>query len=320
MLRNIGKSPVRGGLISKLLRLVLLAVFTVAWNSPARSDTPTLNVGYVPNGDFVPLFVAKEKGLFTKLGINVALVPIVNQHNVPAGLMSGSVDLGPMAVPTFLLATENGVDAVAVAGYLRNHGADPQAWLMVRQGLPFIGPASLQGKRIGMPGLKSSFDVHFRMWLLNNNIPVESVNLVEVNFPQMSGMLQTAQIDGAIAVDPFRSEIVHSGVGQTAADFMSAVSKDDAGLVWIATRDWSKSHAKEIQQFVAGLKQGIADVVADPDGAAQIEKTYLKFAAPVSVSDYNFALSPSDIKFYEDMMMKVGFLQKETDASSLVVQ
>jgi len=264
--------------------------------------------------------VAKEKGLFDKVGLDVQLISVVNQHNTPAGLTSGSIDLGPVAPPTFILAALNGVDDVAVAGYLRNRGADSQAWLMVRDGLPFSGAASLDGKRVGMPGLKSSFDVHFRVWLLNNNIPVERVNLVEVNFPQMSGMLKTAQIDAAIAVDPFKTEIVKSGAGQIAADFMSEVTKDDAGIVWIATREWSKSHAKELQQFVAGLKLGVAAIVADPDGAQQVEKTYLKFASPVSTSDLDFDISPADMKFYEDMMLKVGFLQKPIDANSLVTR
>jgi|SRR5579875_1450676 len=304
----------------KFLALALLLACAVGLDLPARSEPPTVKVGYVPNGDFVPLFIAKEKGLFDKVGLDVQLTSVVNQHNTPAGLTSGSIDIGPIAPPTFILAAVNGVDDVAVAGYLRNRATDSQAWLMVRDGLQFIGAATLDGKRIGMPGLKSSFDVHFRIWLLNHNIPVERVNLVEVNFPQMSGMLKTAQIDAAIAVDPFKTEIVKSGAGRIGADFMSEVAKDDAGLVWIATREWSKSHAKELQQFIAGLKLGVAAVVADPNGAQEVEKTYLKFSSPISTSDYDFALAPADIKFYEEMMLKVGFLQKPIDAKSLVAR
>lgn len=303
-----------------LLPLVFLAVIATAFASTARSETPALKVGYVPNADFVPLFVATEKGLFEKVGLDVQLTSVVNQHNTPAGLTSGSIDIGPIAVPTFILAAVNGVDDVAVAGYLRNRAADPQAWLMVRDGLPFAGAVSLDGKRVGMPGLKSSFDVHFRMWLLDHDIAVERVNLVEVNFPQMSGMLKTAQIDAAIAVDPFKTEIMKSGAGRIAADFMSEVTKDDAGLVWIATRDWSRSHAKELQQFIAGLKLGVTDVVADPNGAQAVEKTYLKFVSPISTSNFDFDISPADIKFYEDMMLKVGFLQKPIDSKSLVAK
>jgi len=287
--------------------------------SPAWSQASSLRVGYVPNADFVPLFVAKEKGVFDKFGLGVTLESVVNQHNVPAGLTSGSIDLGPMAVPTFLLAAANGVDIVAVAGYLRNRASDSQASLMVREGLSFTGSASLVGKRVGMPGLKSSFDVHFRIWLLNNKIPVESVNLVEVNFPLMSGMLKTSRIDAAIAVEPFRSEIVRSGSGRIAADFMGEVSKDDAGLIWVSTREWAQAHAKNLlKTFIIGMKQGIADVTADPGGAQAVEKRYLKFASPLS-DVYDFSLTHADLKFYEDMMLRVGFLEKATDPRTLMV-
>ena len=85
--------------------------------------------------------------------------------------------------------------------------------------------------------------------------------------------------------------------GQIAADFMGEVAKNEAGLVWIARKEWAKTRAKKLQLFIAGLKLGVADVVADPNGAQAAEKNYLKVASPISASDFDFALPPADLKY-----------------------
>lgn len=77
--------------------------------------------------------------------------------------------------------------------------------------------------------------------------------------------------------------------GQIAADFMGEVAKNEAGLVWIARKEWAETRVPRSLSFIVGLKLDVADVVADPNGA--------KFASPMSTSDFDFALPPADLKY-----------------------
>lgn len=287
--------------------------------APAWGDTLKLAIGYVPNGDFVPVFLAQEKGYFAKAGLETTLTPIPIPSNVPAALTSRSIDVGPATAVNLFQTAENGLDLVAITGYNRNLAGKEPAQLILKTGLPFKSPADIEGKRIGTPGIFSTFDLFLRTWLRKNNVPFDKITQVDVTFPPMLDMLKSGQLDAVLAVDPFRTQIVKSGVGYVAADFMADVSKNDVGLAWIANKDWAAAHPRERAAFVVALKQGIAEAVHDSQAAEEVEKKYLKFSAPIT-DDFNLSLTPADLQFFEDLMLQAGFLHKKIDVSELMVQ
>lgn len=287
--------------------------------APAWGETLKLSIGYVPNGDFVPVFIAQEKGYFAKAGLETTLTPIPIPSNVPAALTSQSIDVGPATAVNLFQTAENGLNLVAISGYNRNLAGKEPAYLILRTGLPFNRPADIEGKRIGTPGIFSTFDLFLRQWLRKNNVAFEKVTQVDITFPPMSDMLKSGQLDAVIAVDPFRTQIIKNGVGYIAADFMGDVSKDTVGLVWLANRDWAVAHPRERAAFLIALKQGVADAVQDSKTAEEVEKKYLKFAAPIT-DDFNLTLTRADLQFFEDMMLDLGFLHKKLDISTLMIQ
>jgi NitT/TauT family transport system substrate-binding protein len=287
--------------------------------APAWGQALKLAIGYVPNGDFVPVFVAQDKGYFAKAGLETTLTPFPIPPNVPAAITARSIDVGPATGVNLLQTGENGLGLVAVSGYNRNLAGKEPALLMMRTGLTFNGPADLVGKRVGIAGILSTFDAFFRIWLHENNVPLDQVKEVEITYPPMSDMLKSGQLDAVAAVEPFRTQIVKNGTGFIAADFMAGVSKDCVGLVWAAQTDWAVAHPRERAAFIAALKQGIADTLQDPKGAAEIEAKYLKFSAPVT-DDFNLSLTPADLQFYADLMTNIGFLHQKLNVSELIVQ
>ncbi len=222
-------------------------------------------------------------------------------------------------MPTLLLPAENGLDFVIVSGYTRNLASDPQTSLMTRTGFDYKTPADLKGKRIGTPGLLSSFDVHFRKWLSLNHLAVSDVTLIEAKFNQMGDMLKGGLLDAAIVIEPFRGQVIQSGSGVRAVDFLGQVTKDDAGAFWMALPEWAVSHEKERAAFRAALEEGVALVKQDPAMAEAEMQKYLKFTSPVA-GDWNFDISPADVKFYQDMMLEFGMLKTRADPAKFVAK
>jgi NitT/TauT family transport system substrate-binding protein len=313
----------RGALIGeawmrKIVSL-LAACIGIAAITPAWAEGMKLAIGYVPNGDFVPVFMAQEKGYFAKAGLDTTLTPIPIPSNVPAAITSQSIDVGPATAVNLLQLAENGLNLVAISGYNRNLTGKEPAQLLMKTGLTYNSPEDIVGKRIGTPGLFSTFDLFLRSWLRKNNIAHDRVTQVEMNFPPMNDMLKSGQVDAVLAVDPFRTQIVKNGVGYIAADFMADVSKDCVGLLWLANKDWAAAHPKERAAFAAALKQGIADAVKDAAGAEEVEKKYLKFAAPIT-DDFNLDLTAADLQFFEGLMEKEDFIHKKIDVADLMVK
>jgi NitT/TauT family transport system substrate-binding protein len=302
----------------KILCLVA-ACMCLGMTAPAWAEGTKLAIGYVPNGDFTPVFIAQEKGYFAKAGLETTLTPIPIPSNVPAALTSQSIDVGPATAVNLFQTAENGLGLVAISGYNRNLAGKEPAQLILKTGTAYNSPADIVGKRIGTPGLFSTFDLFLQSWLRNNNIAHDKVTQVEMNFPPMLDMLKSGQVDAVLAVDPFRTQIVKNGVGFIAADFMADVSKDCVGLVWLANKDWAAAHPKERAAFVAALKQGIADAVSDAQTAEEVEKKYLKFAAPIT-DDFNLNLTVADLQFFQDLMDQVGFLKKKLEIADLLAK
>jgi NitT/TauT family transport system substrate-binding protein len=287
--------------------------------SPAGAESLKLAVGYVPNVDFVPVLLAQDRGYFAKAGLDVTLTPIPIPSNVPAALTSRSIDVGPATAVNLLAAADNGLNLVAVSGYARNLAGKEPANLLMRTGTPFNGPGDIVNKKVGMAGLFSTFDLFFKIWLRNNKIPFDQVKMVDVVYPPMSDMLKTGQLDGVVAVDPFRTQIVKNGNGFIAADFMGDVSKDCVGLVWLADRDWAAAHPRERAAFISAMSEAVKDDMQDHEAAQAIEAKYLKFPGPIT-DDFNLALTPADLQFYQDLMLDLGFIHKKLNVADLIVK
>src|SRR5262245_49371924 len=70
------------------------------------AEATTLRVIYTAASDVLPLFVAKEEGLFEKEGLDVTLTrTTVTPHIVPV-LISGEAEIGTSTVPHLLQGSE----------------------------------------------------------------------------------------------------------------------------------------------------------------------------------------------------------------------
>jgi NitT/TauT family transport system substrate-binding protein len=304
-------------LLKAIVALLLGAAIGLA-ALPARSQSK-IAIGYSPTVDFVPLFVAQDQGLLAKHGLDATLTAIPVANNDPPALTSHSIDIGVGTMPTLLLAAENGLDFVIVAGYTRNLASDPQTSLMTRPGFAYKTAADLKGKHVGTPGLLSSFDIHFRKWLSLNHMTAGDVTLIEAKFNQMGDMMKGGLLDAAIVIEPFRSQFAQSGAAVRAVDFLGEVTQNDAGAFWMALPDWASSHPKERAAFRAALEDGIAAVERDPAMAkAEMEK-YLHFSTPVA-SDWSLDITPDDVRFYQDMMQEFGMVKSRVDPAQFIAK
>ena len=75
-----------------------------------------LQIGCTATTDCASAAVAVEDGIFKKNGLDAELILIALNSNIPAALMSNSLQIGGPTPSVFLQATDGGLDLVAVAG------------------------------------------------------------------------------------------------------------------------------------------------------------------------------------------------------------
>jgi len=296
-----------------------LAALALALVPLAANAQTKVNIGYATASDFLPAFVAKEEGCFDRNKIDATMTRIPIANNIPAALVSSSLQIG-MSTPTILLqAREGGLDLVGIAGATRMVKANPSMSLVMRKGVDVKTAADVKGKKIGVPGINSVADVMFKKWLKNSGVKLQEVTFIETPFPQMPDLLKSGTIDGVVAVEPIRSRIVGADIGyRIPEEFYVAVNPDSLLTLWSATGAWAKANPEVIKSFRACLAEGLAWIKANPEKARDVEKKYLGFTTP-TYPTMALDLKADDFKFFAELTKEMGLTRKDIDIKTLVI-
>lgn len=295
----------------------LIAGAMLFGSSTVMAQSTKVAIGFSSAADFLPVMVAKETGIFEKHGIDAELTKVAIISNIPAAIMSGSLQIGAATPPMLLDTSRSGLDLPAISAATR-FLADPAIFSVVaRDGTDIKTAKDLEGKRIGVPGLRSVADVVFRQWLLEKGADVTKLSIVEAPFPQMKDMLKSGTIDAVPVLEPFRARIVADNTGYRVADYMAEVSPDILGAIWVGQRAWLDAHPKVVEGFRQSLAEGIKYIHDNPEKAREIEKQYLGFASTFPIP-YSTKLDKADFDAYAQMFKSAGYVNQVPDTSNLI--
>lgn len=210
--------------INGLIRLVatILLIGTGVTASAAEMPAPLnppqkVKVAYVPIMKFATMYVAANRGLFKKYGLEVEFERVKSGTEAIAFLTQGSVDVGGIAIVTSVWNAWNrglGVRIIAPGGLEPLSGSPTM--LLVRKTLVDTGKvktlADLKGKRIasaGGPG--SGGEYHVTKALERANLTIRDVELMNVGNADMPAALERGSIDAALAGSPYADQAINSG-------------------------------------------------------------------------------------------------------------
>lgn len=212
---------------------------TVRAAAPAATLT-AMRIGFIALTDCAPLIVAKEKGFFTRHGLDVTLVREPSWANMRDKVALGALDAAHMLAPMPLAATLgaggwkkpqitsfvlnlNG-NAVTISTKLWNRLVDAEPALAHdrHEAGNVLRRLIAADRKAGRPQITfatvfnfSSHQIQLRYWLASAGIdPDRDVQLVIVPPPQMTDRLAAGEIDGFCVGDPWNSLAVLRGVGR----------------------------------------------------------------------------------------------------------
>jgi NitT/TauT family transport system substrate-binding protein len=298
-------------------RIVIASLLAALAASPVAAQQPKANIGYIGAADFTPLFVAKDKGLFEKHGLDATLTRAQIAPNVGPAIISGDLQIGMGTAPNLLHAAEGGLPLVAVAGASRMKKGNPIAGLVGRTGAAIKTATDLRGKTVASPGLNTMLTEMLEKWLYDHKVARNEYTMVEVVFPQQHDMLKSGKVDAAITIEPFRTKIVSDGTGFNIADYVGEVNPDLLAVLWMARRDWAEANPAAVRAFREAYAEAIEWCVKNPEESKKIQAKYLGFASPV-VPDYGVEVKLSDVEFFEKVERQLGKLRGPVDVSKLV--
>jgi NitT/TauT family transport system substrate-binding protein len=295
-------------------------------SAQAQSTTPALTkvkIGCTATTDCANALIAKEDGIFMKNGIDADLVLIGLNSNIPAALMSESIQIGGPTPSVFLQAIDGGLDLVAVAGASSTAKETSETVAVVaRTGATIKTAKDFEGKKVGAPGLGAFLHVLFRQWLIQNNVDPKKVTFIEVAFPTMSDVLKAGTVDAVVTAEPVLSRIKAAQTGVVVANYLADLPETRPQILYASTRDWATKNPKLVAAFRASVTEASDIVNSNPDKArvavSQFTKIPLEVLKNIKLSRADPVITTEQLTWWTDVMNQQEMLQSKADVGTLV--
>lgn len=266
-------------LVSFLSPLVLLTLLLSACGSTPSTSTGsstqapttkniTIGLGYIPDVQFAPFYVAQSKGYYSAAGLNVTF----NHGIVPdlfGSMVAGRNTFVFAGGDELLAARDKNIPAVDVATIFQKYPVS----LIVPADSSIKALADLKGHTIGIPGAYGSTYTGLLALLYSARLQLSDVKIQSIGFTQVSAIV-SHKVDAVMGYSnnealqlPKRGFPVRTF---NVSDYQPLVSN---GI--ITTEDTYHNQSATVKSFVQATLKGLKDVIANPSAAVDISKTYI---------------------------------------------
>jgi NitT/TauT family transport system substrate-binding protein len=234
-----------------------------------------LPMGYIPNVQYAPFYVAVDKGYFAEEGIELEFdysfetdgVALVGAGELPFSLASGE---------QVLLARAQGLPVVYAFSWYREFPVS----VIANPELNIQKPADLRGHTIGLPGLFGANYIGLEALLFDGGLSDTDVTLEAIGFNQVEAFASGQQ--DIVAVYTTNEPVVLRSQGLEFTELRVADTLQLVGNGLVTSEKTIAEDPELIRGMNRALARGIQDAAADPDSAFEICK---KFVENLGVND-----------------------------------
>ncbi|MBC7577944.1 MAG: ABC transporter substrate-binding protein [Tardiphaga sp.] len=308
--------------MNRLMAIAVLAAMSFA--SAANAQT-RIQIGCTATTDCASAMIAVDEGIFKKHGLDAEMILIGINSNIPAAILSNSIQIGGPTSTVFLQAVDGGLDLVAVAGAtIMNPVSNANITAFVRNGLTIKEPKDFVGKKVGAPGLGAFLHVLFVKWLVEKGVDPKSVNFVEVTFPTMADIIKSGGVDVVLAAEPFISRMTNAGLGTVGARYAAELNRTEPIIFYAASREWAEKNPEIVKKFRAAIAEAAPIVNNDREkSAAAIAKFTKQSIDLVKASPPNQSepvLKSEQLAWWIDIMSSQKMLQGTIDLNKVMLK
>lgn len=264
-------------------KIVILLIFTLLLTSCARvtaatpadtatASTPvkvTLPVGYVPNVQFAPLYVAIDKGFYSAEGLDVSVdYSMENDNTVLVG--TGDLQFAIVSGEQVLLARAQQLPVVYVMAWYHQYPVG----IAARTSSGVKSVTDLKGKKIGLPGLYGTSYIGAIALLDAYGLKQSDVTLDSIGYNQVAAL--AAGTEDAVVIYTANEPLQ---LDQENVDYVLFKTADAVDLVangLITNEETLKDNPELVRKMVAATLKGIQYTIDNPDEAFEISKKYVE--------------------------------------------
>lgn len=256
----------------RLMRALALATIVTAFATlPVLSAAPAghaatslrsfvIGMGYIPNVQFAPYYVAQQRGYYRQAGLNVTF-NYAFSPNLLELVGAGKMDAANADGTDVIAATAKGVPIVYVMSEYQRFPVC--VFSLASKGIHSW--AGLRGKTVGLPGTYGSSYVGLLAALHAAGLSPRDVRLQSIGYTQAASVAQ-GKVDAAVGFSANEPVLLaRRGYKVTTIQVSDAANLVAPGL--IVGKSLIARDPALVRAFVQATLHGLADTIADPQAA-----------------------------------------------------
>jgi putative hydroxymethylpyrimidine transport system substrate-binding protein len=304
--------------------LLILFLFLLFAAPAPGEEKLSLMLDWFPNVDHVPLFAARQGGIFSRHGLSVEMLSPSDSADPLKLAAAGHVDLALSYQPQAIIAASEGIPLKAVGRLV----GSPLTTLLFLDGKGIASPADLEGKTIGytVPGMMDHLlDAFAALNGIRNFTPVNTGFVILQS-------LAAGKVDAVMG--PFKNyEPVAMEMEGCPASFFElekyGIPAYDELVFVCGTMTWEKK-GETVKKFLDALEEALAFTAQHPQEALALyfeavpeapkemesrafEKTRLLFGPDTRLDAERW-------KIFADFALKWGLTGKEVNVHEIVAE
>jgi NitT/TauT family transport system substrate-binding protein len=280
-----------------------------------------LTVAALPLTDSAALYLARDRGLFAKEGLDVRIQPVQQSIQALPALLKGQVDVIASAnYVTYLQAYEKGTldlrilaEGVRIAPHMMD--------VLVPRDSALKSPRDLAGRKVAVAVLNN-----IQSLTLNAILDAQGAGRPvyrQILFPQMGPALEKGQVDAVHAVEPFDSAIQGQVGARVLLDGGSGPAQGLPASGYVTTRDFVRKNPKAAAGFRRAIEAASKLAAGDPDAVRTELPKYAKVSAAqvksLHLPAYPATADAAALRRLVQLMRQQGMLNKDIDPAPLLV-
>ena len=290
---------VRGLAASLCALLIAAALLPSSGPMPARAaglEKVTISMGYIPNVQFTPFYVADSRGYYKAAGLSVQYDYTLTSDVIKV-VGAGSSAFGNAEADQVIVGAARGLPVVSVF-------AQYQRFPVVIFALKSSGIttfAGLKGKTIGIPGLYGASYTGLLAALAAAHLTQHDVKIEAIGYAQVAAVARK-RVDAAVGY-AMNEPVQLREQGYAVTTLPIAANANLAGPGVITSQSMIAKHADVVARFVNASLHGLQDTIADPTAAFAIARRYMPSLSS-SQSKYQLAVLQEAIHYWTPYQTK----------------
>lgn len=291
--------------VSLILCFLFLVIVLAGCSGNKTEDSASMK--YVGLKVYDPVYVAKDKGFFDEVGLNIEIVDTVAGGATAVQMVSsGDVQGALLSTMALINARSAGLPVIGVTDIQSAFNESPLEEFFVRKDSGITSIQDLKGKKIAINLIKSSFHYTWLMALENAGMSVDDVTFVNLSFDQQQGALERGDVDAIGLMQPYTKSARESENLTMLFDATDIFGEKQFCEIFINSV-WAAHNEETAKKFVAGIVKAIAWIEENQDEAKQIISKYTGID-PAYIDDYKFQengkVVESDAEYWLEYMKR----------------